>query len=63
MMNEYKERLEALEKILSVELNIKIYDTYCDSCLEIEENAFINGFAYACKCLSNGKIELNGGAM
>lgn len=58
-----EELVEELEKILSVELNIKIYDTYCDSCLEIEENAFINGFAYACKCLSNGKIELNGGAM
>lgn len=25
---------------------------------KVEENAFIAGFAYACKCLSDGKIEL-----
>lgn len=24
---------------------------------EVQEKAFIAGFAYACKCLSNGKIE------
>lgn len=29
----------------------------------VEENAFIAGFGYACKCLSNGKIEFNGGMM
>lgn len=29
---------------------------------KVEENAFIAGFGYACKCLSNGKIELGGGA-
>ena len=56
-----KELVEELEKILSNELNIKIYDTYCDSCCEIEEKAFIAGFGYACKCLSNGRIELKGG--
>lgn len=28
---------------------------------KVEENAFIAGFAYACKCLSDGKIELKGG--
>lgn len=27
---------------------------------ENEESAFIAGFAYACKCLSNGKIEIGG---
>lgn len=29
---------------------------------QVEENAFISGFAYACKCLSDGKIDLKGGA-
>ena len=52
---------EQLEDILSVKVLNDIYDLYCDSCMEIEQNAFISGFAYACKCLSNGKIELGGG--
>ena len=52
---------EELESILSSNLSDKIYDTFCKSCLEIEESAFIAGFGYACKCLSNGKIELGGG--
>lgn len=56
-----EELVEKLEDILSVNLNNEIYEIYCDGCLEIEENAFIEGFAYACKCLSNGKIELKGG--
>lgn len=46
-----------LESILSGSLNDKIYTTFCDSCVEVERNAFIDGFAYACKCMSNGKIE------
>lgn len=50
-----------LEDILSVKILNDIYDLYCDSCIEIEESAFIAGFAYACKCLSNGKIEIGGG--
>lgn len=49
--------LDELEKILSVDLQNKIYNTFCDSCWEIEQNAFIAGFAYATKCLSAGKIE------
>jgi len=53
------ELVEELEDILSVSLNIKIYDTFCDSCMEVEQNAFIAGFSYACKCLSNGKIEFS----
>ena len=28
---------------------------------EVQENAFKAGFSYACKCLSNGKIEIVGG--
>jgi len=30
---------------------------------QVEENDFIAGFAYACKCLSDGKIELKGGVV
>ena len=26
---------------------------------EVQEKAFIAGFSYACKCLSNGKIEFS----
>lgn len=50
-----------MEEILSVNLLNDLYDAFCDSCREVEENAFIEGFAYACKCLSNGKIEFGGG--
>ena len=56
-----KELNNRLEEILSVGLCNDIYLAYGDSCLEIEEHAFIQGFAYACKCLSNGKIEFGGG--
>jgi hypothetical protein len=56
-----RELINRLENILAVSFVNDIYDTYCDSCLEIEENAFIDGFAYACKCLSNGRVELKGG--
>ena len=48
---------DKLEDILSVKLLNDLYSLYCDGCVEIEENAFIAGFGYACKCLSNGKIE------
>ena len=48
---------DKMEEILSVNLLNDLYSTFCDSCQEVEENAFIEGFAYACKCLSRGKIE------
>ena len=35
-----------LEDILSVKILNDIYDLYCDSCIEIEESAFIAGFAW-----------------
>lgn len=54
-----KQLVDKLEHILSQELNAEIYDLFINGCYEIEETAFIEGFAYACKCLSNGKIELN----
>ena len=60
-LNATSSEIEELESILSSNLSDKIYDTFCNSCLEIEESAFIAGFGYACKCISNGKIELGGG--
>ena len=51
--------LDELEKILSPDLNRKINEYFIDASAEIEKNAFMDGFAYACKCLSNGKIEFN----
>lgn len=55
-----EELVQALEELLSTSLNMKLYDMFCDGCVEIEESAFVAGFGYACKCLSNGKIELGG---
>lgn len=28
---------------------------------DVQEKSFIAGFGYACKCLSNGKVNLGGG--
>lgn len=52
-----EELLNKLESILSRELFGEIYDLFTKGCMEVEENAFISGFEYACKCLSAGKIE------
>lgn len=52
---------DKLHEILSINLINELYDIYVEGCIEIEQTAFIAGFAYACKCLSNGKIELGGG--
>lgn len=46
---------EKLASDLECAINKRVWD--------IEENAFITGFGYACKCLSDGKIELKGGAI
>lgn len=53
------ELLNEAGKILNVEWVNKFYDLLCDNGEEIMERAFIAGFGYACKCLSNGKIEFN----
>lgn len=51
--------MDELDAILSDELVRKIDDLFIDASAEIEKNAFMDGFAYACKCLSNGKIEFS----
>lgn len=40
---------------LECEINKKIW--------RVQEKSFIAGFAYAAKCLSNGKVELKGGVV
>lgn len=51
------ELVNRLEAILSFDLNNELYELFTGGCFEIEESAFIAGFEYACKCLSDGKIE------
>lgn len=51
--------MDELDAILSKDLVRKINDLFMDASAEIEKNAFMDGFAYACKCLSNGKIEFS----
>lgn len=51
--------MDELDAILSDELVRKIDDLFIDASAEIEKNAFMDGFAYACKCLSNGKIDFS----
>ena len=52
--------LDEAEQILSVDYVNRIYDLLCENGQETMENAFIAGFGYACKCLTNGKIDLKG---
>lgn len=59
--NKGSEILEETEKILHPSFVDKFYDLLCENGEEIMREAFIAGFGYACKCLSNGKIELGGG--
>ncbi|MCB6990992.1 hypothetical protein LI187_10885 [bacterium 210820-DFI.6.38] len=47
---------DKLETILSRDLCEEIYDKFCESSQQTEERAFIEGFAYACNCLSRGRI-------
>lgn len=42
---------EKVADTLECSINKKVWD--------VQEKAFIAGFSYACKCLSNGKIEFS----
>ena len=61
--NKGAEILSEVEKILNPSFVDKFYELLCDNGEEIMRNAFIAGFGYACKCLSNGKIEFGGAAV
>ncbi len=37
----------------------KLYDLFCESCLETEKSGFIAGFAFAYHCLKNGRVMMN----
>ena len=53
----FGEATEALENYLNYEIAQKLEEALNREAWKIEENAFIAGFAYASKCLSNGKFE------
>ena len=55
-----REILDEAEKILSVDFVDRFYYLLCENGHKTMENAFISGFRYACKCLTNGKIDLKG---
>ena len=45
------ELVKRIEGTLSLDLADEFYTLFCDSCKEVESNAFREGFEYACKCL------------
>lgn len=55
---EYDEAWKKVYNILNSKLATEIECSVNKKVLKIQEKSFIAGFAYACKCLSNGKIEL-----
>lgn len=58
---DYDKTWEKLYDILNEHVATDIELSVNKRVWEVQETAFIEGFAYACKCLSNGKIELKGG--
>lgn len=57
---EYDDAWKKVYDILNPELASDIEGSINKQVWNIQEKAFIAGFGYACKCLSNGKIELGG---
>jgi len=58
----YNEAVEEIEKYLNASIAEEIATRINGGAWEIEEHAFIAGFAYASKCISHGKVEIGGGA-
>ena len=58
---DYDEAWKKLYDILNEKLATDIECSVNKKVWEVQEKAFIAGFAYACKCLSVGKIDLKGG--
>ena len=54
----YNETWQKLYDILNDKVATEIECSVNKKVWEVQEKAFIAGFGYACKCLSNGKIEL-----
>lgn len=57
---DYDESWKKLYEVLNEHLATEIECSVNARVWKIQESSFITGFAYACKCLSNGKIELGG---
>jgi len=60
---DYGETVEKIYNFLNEKIATDLEFAINERVWMIEKNAFIAGFGYACKCLSNGKIDLNGGMM
>ena len=58
---EYDDAWKKVYEILNPTIADDIERTVNERVWNIQERSFIAGFEYACKCLSNGKIELKGG--
>lgn len=54
---DYDKAVAKIHEILKEELAEEIECSINKNVWDIQERAFIAGFSYACKCLSNGKIE------
>lgn len=59
---DYQETVNRIYDFLNGEIGAQLERAINKKVWRVEENAFIAGFGYACKCLSNGKIELGGAA-
>ena len=54
---DYDKAVAKIHEILKEELAEEIECSINKNVWDLQERAFIAGFSYACKCLSNGKIE------
>lgn len=55
---DYDETVAKIYDFLNDKIAVELECAINKRVWQVEENAFIAGFAYASKCLSNGKIEL-----
>ena len=60
--DDYDETWKKLYEILNDKIATETECSVNKRVWEVQEKSFIAGFGYACKCLSNGKIDLKGGA-
>lgn len=58
---EYDDAWKKVYEILNPKMANEIESSINRCVFDVQEKSFIAGFAYACKCLSNGKIEFGGG--
>jgi nuclear transport factor 2 (NTF2) superfamily protein len=58
---DYNETIETIHDFLNEKIANELEYAINKKVWLVQKNAFIEGFAYACKCLSNGKVELKGG--